>query len=98
MSIIAGVPLYLGNPQRYGYSSGNGYYATPAIPLQYCGDISHAVQLEGAGETLCLARRQVRHDLGFLDYLHSYRDRLHFYNSKKARLLYENSLMLIMIP
>jgi len=34
----------LGNPQRYGYSLGkrlllcSGHYATPAIPLQYCGD------------------------------------------------------------
>ena len=26
LSIIVGAPLYLENPQRYGYSSGNGYY------------------------------------------------------------------------
>src|SRR5271154_3594525 len=38
MSIIVGAPLYLEYPQRYGYSLGNGYYATPAIPLQYCDD------------------------------------------------------------
>src|SRR5271154_1694579 len=31
--IIVGAPLYLWNPQRYGYSSGNGYCSVPAITL-----------------------------------------------------------------
>src|SRR5271163_1985160 len=33
LSIIVGAPLYLENPQRYGYSLGNGYCSVPAITL-----------------------------------------------------------------
>jgi hypothetical protein len=47
MSTIVGVPLYLWNPQRYGYSTGNGYCAFPAIARSGDDDLLDRNGVEG---------------------------------------------------